>query len=279
MYVGMIDIQSYSNSLRFREGIWYTSICHEDRVSYPSAGNKLCFDIEDNSFWFSNRNRIICEVIKKYSIVGPLFDVGGGNGFVSDYLTKSGFETVLIEPGIDGCINGRARGLNYVINSYLDTDHFLPDKMPNIGIFDVLEHINDTEEFLNTLQKLLIHDGRLYITVPAFSNLWSAEDNYAGHYNRYNTKELEKILSKHKFEVLYSTYFFSFLYLPVFILRTIPTKIGFYNLDLNKSKNQHLSNATTRKILSIMINFELNKIRRGKSIRFGSSLLIVARKK
>ena len=41
----------------------------------------------------------------------PLFDIGGGNGFVANYLSKKGFETILVEPGIDGCINGRERGL------------------------------------------------------------------------------------------------------------------------------------------------------------------------
>lgn len=272
-----VIIDNFIYNLKFQHGLWQAT--ELDKISYPTDGNNLCFDIEDQSFWFNYRNSIICEVIKKYSIDSPVFDVGGGNGFVAKWLCKNGFETILVEPGIDGCLNGKKRGLKYVINSLFDTDHFFANSIPNIGIFDVLEHIEDTDKFLITLNKLLIPDGRLFITVPAFKSLWSEEDNHAGHYKRYRIKELERVLTGHGFEVLYSTYFFSFLFLPVFILRTIPSKIGIYKPDTQKSKNQHSSNTITSKILDAIMKFELRKIRRSKSIKYGSSLLLVAKKR
>jgi len=272
-----VIIENFTYNLKFQNGFWQAK--EEDKLSYPSDGNAICFDIESESFWFRNRNRIILEAVKKYSVEGPIFDVGGGNGFVADYLCKNSFDTILVEPGIDGCINGKKRGLKYVINAFADREHFYANRMPNIGIFDVLEHIEDPDKFMNTLSNFLIKDGRLFVTVPAFQSLWSAEDVHAGHYRRYRIRELERMLADNGFEILFSTYFFSFLFIPVFILRAIPSKIGVYKQNIQRSKKQHSSNAITSKLLDNLTNIELWKIGRGKSIKYGSSLLIVAKKR
>lgn len=273
----MIAIEKYLKGLKFHEGIWYSS--EDEKISYPSDGNNICFDIEDQSFWFKGRNSIVYEVVKKYSLNGLIFDVGGGNGFVANFLCNNGFETVLIEPGLDGCLNGKERGLNHIINSFFDTTHFYANSIPNIGLFDVLEHIENPDKFLITLNSLLIPDGKIFITVPAFYSLWSEEDNQAGHYRRYRIKELKKLVSDHGFNVLYSTYFFSFLFLPVFILRTIPSKIGLYKPDSQKTKNQHFSNSSTGRCLDLIMKKEIRKVKKSKTIKFGSSLLLVAKKR
>lgn len=273
----MVEIEKYSNSLIEQNGIWYSSI--NGNVSYPSDGNKLCFDIEDQSFWFRNRNRVIWEGIKKFSIDGPIFDIGGGNGYVADYLSKKGVTTILIEPGIDGCFNAKERGLPYIINSLLDKVHFKENSIPNIGLFDVLEHIENPDKFISDLNKLMIVDGMLYLTVPAFNLLWSEEDIHAGHYKRYKIRELEYILDQHGFKTLYSTYFFSFLFLPVLMLRAIPSKFGIYNTDTKKSKRQHSSNEFTNRLFNLVMRFELRKIIKSKQIKYGSSILILAKKR
>lgn len=273
----MLSIDEFVHDLKFQEGIWQA--LEINRISYPNNGNNSCFEIEDQSFWFKNRNIIIYEVLEKYSINGPLFDIGGGNGFVSNYLNKLGFETVLVEPGTDGCQNGSKRGLKNIINSKFDTTHFYPNTIPNIGIFDVLEHVENQNQFLKTILTNMIPDGRLFITVPALKSLWSEEDNEAGHFRRYRIKELHKLIDNYGFEVLYTSYFFSFLVIPIFLLRTIPSRLGFYNISTQQSKRQHLSKSNTNKLLDTLMKVEIKKVKRGKSIFFGSSLLLVARKR
>ncbi len=226
------------------------------------AGNNSCYEIEDRSFWFKNRNSIISEGVKKQSIDSPIFDVGGGNGFVSNYLDTLGFETVLVEPGIDGCLNGKGKGLKNIINSNFDTTHFYPNSIPNIGIFDVLEHVENQHQFLKTICTNMIPDGRLFITVPAFQSLWSEEDNQAGHYRRYRNKELRELIENYGFELLYDLYFYSFLVIPIFIFRTIPSMFGIYNTSSQQSKSQHLSNSNANKILYLTMKLELNLVKR-----------------
>jgi SAM-dependent methyltransferase len=271
----VINIESFIHDFEFKDGIWYSP--EVGKISYPRNGNNLYYEIENQSFWFKYRNRVIYEVLKEHALKGPIFDVGGGNGVVSEYLLKMNFEAVLVEPGQDGCINGRERGLKNIIKSKIDNLHFYPNNIPNIGIFDVLEHVENQEDFLAIIHRNLIPNGRLFITIPACKFLWSAEDNYAGHYHRYRIKDLHKLLDEGGFEILYATYFFSLLVFPIFIFRTIPSKLGFYKINAQQVKNQHNSNSSH--LLDKVMKFEINKIKKSKSILFGSSLILVAKKK
>ena len=67
---------------------------------YPLEGENL-HQIEESSFWFKHRNACIEAAVKCHPprSGGPIFDVGGGNGFVTLGLIRAGFETVLVEPG------------------------------------------------------------------------------------------------------------------------------------------------------------------------------------
>lgn len=273
----MLNINSITKDLNLNEGIWTGNTLEE--ISFPSYGYNSCFALENRSFWFKNRNEIICEVIKEYSKKGPIFDVGGGNGYVTNGLTDYGFEAILVEPGLEGCLNARERGLKNIINSVFDTNYFYLNSIPNIGIFDVLEHIDNQNQFLKVLHSILIPDGRLFITVPAFNWLWSDEDNRAGHFRRYRIKELQKIINENGFEMQYATYFFYVLILPIFLFRTIPSKWGFYKIDFQKTENQLSPNSWASRFFDMTMKFELERIRRNKSMIFGSSILMVAKKR
>ena len=97
------------------KGIYFVHT--SDKISYPDEYNELCFEVEDNSFWFTHRNNCIIEMIKNYrsSSDGPIFDIGGGNGFVAKGLLIAGLEVVLVEPGPAGAMNAKKRGVPHVI--------------------------------------------------------------------------------------------------------------------------------------------------------------------
>ena len=84
-------------------------------ISYPLDGHQSCYQIEEKSFWFQHRNNVISEAVKKYNNENILFDVGGGNGFVSKRLQDDGLDTYLVEPGIVGSKNAKDRGVKNVI--------------------------------------------------------------------------------------------------------------------------------------------------------------------
>jgi hypothetical protein len=90
----MIELSSLADLVLNEEQIWVAPASRE--ISYPSEGNDVCFQIEDDSFWFHHRNRIITSVFSQFPPEGTIFDVGGGNGFVSLGLQQAGLDAVLV---------------------------------------------------------------------------------------------------------------------------------------------------------------------------------------
>ena len=266
------------SKLEYRDGIYFAK--NTSKISYPEEGHKNIFQIEDNSFWFKHRNNCIIEVINNFPPLGIILDVGGGNGFVSLEIKNNGYEIALLEPGISGILNAKKRGLKKLICANFNGIDLYPNSIPAIGIFDVLEHIENDCKFLNKIYKCLIPGGKLYITVPAYNFLWSDEDNIAGHYRRYNLNQLKSIVKQIGLEIEYFTYIFSILPIPIFLFRTLPTKLNLQKKEIKKiTKKEHkITKGLTGNILQKIWNSEIKAISKEKSIPFGGSCLLVARK-
>lgn len=277
----MLDIQSVCNNLNLgQDGIWYSKD-HED-ISYPTGGNETCFTVEEKSFWFMHRNNCILSVVNSYPPKnnGTIFDIGGGNGFVSSALAASGFNVALVEPGIIGALNAKHRGLDTVICATPATAQFKSCSLSAIGLFDVLEHIEDDLSFLKSLKNLMKDQGRIYITVPAYSFLWSGRDVFAGHYRRYTRKSICKVVECAGFNVEFSSYIFRFLPIPIALFRALP-----YRMGLSPSKDRtktvardHVAKGrATASILDFILSLEVENLANNKTMRFGGSCLIVAK--
>lgn len=72
----MFDIKKYSEELFEKNGIYFSK--KDSIISFPDEGYDLCFDIEDNSFWFHHRNSCIVAGVKRYCTDKIIFDMGGG---------------------------------------------------------------------------------------------------------------------------------------------------------------------------------------------------------
>lgn len=244
-------------------------------ISYPDEGNRECLRLEENSFWFQHRNRLIIEVAKKYAPKSLFWDIGGGNGYVAKGLQDAGIETVLLEPGESGCFHAQARGVKGIVCSTFE-DAGISDEVESAGLFDVLEHVENETEFLSRLK--IAQGGILFLTVPAYSWLWSNEDEHAGHFRRYTRRSLEKKLSESGFKILYNTYFFSILPLPIFLIRSLPTFLKLRKKStVTQSIKEHRPGILS-KILNLFWNFEAYRVMKNKTLPMGASILVVAQK-
>jgi SAM-dependent methyltransferase len=272
----VIDIAQIARGLCLgSDGIWHSSQTSE--LSYPDDAHDLCYELEDHSFWFHHRNKCILSVLKSFPPSGTIFDIGGGNGYNTREFLKNGIDAVLVEPGVSGVKNAYGRGMKNIIHATLEQCEFLPDTLPAVSLFDVLEHIKDGEAFLKTVRNLLTPGGRLYITVPAWQILWSAEDVYAGHFHRYTYRSLKELLKKCGYSVEFYSYFFWVLPLPIFLFRVLPTLIGFRKQQNGSKMREEVgSNGLMSRIVSFLIRKELWFISTRISVPFGSSCLIVA---
>lgn len=275
----MIDIATITSNLtKNTDGIWVARNTGE--VSYPSDGNEACFTIEDTSFWFRHRNNIITHLVKDLSPNQPFFDIGGGNGCVSNALQHAGIDVVLMEPGPHGARNARQRGICTVIQSTLEDAGFGSDLLPSVGLFDVLEHIESDGNFLQTIHSYLQTNGRLYITVPAYNFLWSTDDIHAGHFRRYTTGSLSKRLEDSGFSITYCSYLFSFLVPSILLFRCLPSRMGLRkSVPITTTKKEHSTRTGISKIiLRTCLDLELDFIKKRKQIPTGSSVIAVATK-
>ncbi|WP_339696663.1 class I SAM-dependent methyltransferase [uncultured Roseivirga sp.] len=268
----------FLSQLKEEGGIWYSP--GTDVISYPEEGNSLCYQLEDKSYWFAHRNSCLSYLIKKYSNEGIFADVGGGNGFVSAMLQKNGHKVVLVEPGETGCLNAKKRGIENVVCARLEDIDWAEGELQNVGAFDVVEHIEDHEGFLNTIHAALAENGKLFITVPSFQYLWSKEDVDAGHYRRYTKQSMAKLLSKTGFELIYDNYLFTSLHFPIYLMRTIPSKLGLRKNSPENSANEHgTEGGLMIRFINKMLKKELANVKSGKKYSLGSSLVVVAVKR
>ena len=271
------------DSLQLSEdGIYYSD--PSNSVSYPEEGNKLCYEVEDQSFWFSHRNSCIIEMIRNYppQNKGPIFDIGGGNGFVAKGLLDEGWDVVLLEPGQTGAKHAKKRGIPNVVCATTHTAKLKQGTLPAIGVFDVVEHIRDDVSFLNHLWDLLAPGGMLYLTVPAYKFLWSHEDDKAGHFHRYSLNQILERVTYAGFKISYSTYIFQWLVLAVGLFRALPYRSGFRPQCKNKSaqfqKDHILMKGFSFTLLSSLLQHERSKVAKRLKLPFGGSCMLAARK-
>lgn len=250
-----------------------------DKIYYPEDSYRECFELEENSYWFQHRNKIIKIALETYGTNKNIVDIGGGNGFMSIYLQNHGFNMTLIEPGTVACENARRRGVKNVIHGTI-SDFKSESSIEHAICCDVIEHIKKPVVFLSEIYAKLKPGGILVLTAPAFQFLWSHSDEEAHHFKRYTTHSLHKLAQENNFQLLYSSYFFSYLFFPVLFFRTLPFKLfkikSVKHFRKRRSKEHNANHSSF--IINIFNKIETILIQLKKHLFFGSSVIIILKK-
>ena len=117
--------------------------------------------------------------------------------------------------------------------------------------------------------------------MPSYSFLWSEEDVNAGHYRRYSLRNITELLKSVGFQVEFSSYIFRFLPLPIFLLRTLPFKLGISigkDNASNVSRDHAVRAGAGGNILDSILKAEVAKLDMKRPMSFGGSCLVVAKK-
>jgi SAM-dependent methyltransferase len=232
--------------------------------------------LEDASFWFQARNELILWALKHYFGKPLCFaEIGCGTGFVLRAIGHAFPEAEVLgtELFIEG-LKFASQRCSRAKLVQLDARRIpYRDKFDVVGIFDVLEHIEDDETVLEQIGKSLVCSGGLLVTVPQHQWLWSPVDEAACHVRRYSALELESKVMAAGFEILRSTSFVSFL-LPVMLAARFTSRKPAANAEAELRINKYL-NWSFRQTMSA----EFALIRHGINFTFGGSRLLIARKK
>jgi SAM-dependent methyltransferase len=256
-------------------GICISKEINESEISFPSESYEgHAENLEYSGVWESWRvKQIVEEMIKLNQKI--IWEVGSGHGNVAIPLKKKNVCVIGIEPLISGArITAKSQIRTYV--GTLESLKFPPNSISAIGIFDVLEHLENPQLLLSEIYRVLEPGGFLMILVPAHQWLFSDFDFSIGHIRRYSRKALKKSLNHAGFRTIKMRFLFSLLVIPALLLRKIPHLLGRNRQTketLNSLDKQRRILKILRPILEIILLVE--KI---FHFPFGLSLFSVSRK-
>ena len=210
---------------RPEDGVWVVDAEHPSSVYEPGLQAALD-EMVESSWWYLIRNSLLVDYICKFGAPRAMWEVGSGTGIVAEALTSAGISTVAVEPSRVGARAGVTRGLTSIAST-LEGLRLPTKSLPAIGLFDVLEHLEEPEELLTECHRVLERLGRLYLSVPALTWLWSQADDLAGHKCRYTKRTLTKLLRDCGFEVQNCSYSLTTLIAPMAIFRSLPWRLGY----------------------------------------------------
>lgn len=136
---------------------------------------------------------------------GKILEVGCGIGTFTETLSKYGKVTAI---DVDGNLINTSKennNLNFQIG-YGDIEkgeYFFKDQQFNSVIcINVLEHIENDNQAIKNLYKILKEQGILILLIPAHPFLYGEIDKSIGHFRRYTKKDIRQLLEKEGFNVL-----------------------------------------------------------------------------
>lgn len=131
---------------------------------------------------------------------GSLLEVGCGAGTLLFELHSQGFACEALESSAPAITLARAIAQsNYPLHA--EAQSCWLDSFDYLIALEVLEHIQDDAEALTTWRDWLNPRGRAIISVPAHQHKWTASDEWAGHYRRYDREDFIAVLKKSGFKI------------------------------------------------------------------------------
>jgi SAM-dependent methyltransferase len=148
-----------------------------------------------------------------------VIEVGAGTGVVAGALQRAGYRPAVADVfpvSLEYC---RKQGIEERYEFDVRKPTFEAE-FDAVGLFDVLEHLEDEAAALAGVRRLLRAGGRVLVTVPAYEWLWSRSDALARHKRRYGFVGLRRRFEEAGFEVVYESGFFLSL-LPALAVRRL----------------------------------------------------------
>ena len=135
-------------------------------------------------------------------------DYGCGTGEFLNACAKSGFETHGVEP------SKKARTLaeknyNLSVTGNTDLSNFKKGEIKSISLWHVLEHVDNLNNLIKQIKKILSEEGKVFIAVPNheswdcdyYKEYWAAWD-VPIHYWHFSSKAVVKLFKKHGFKLV-----------------------------------------------------------------------------
>ena len=274
--------QSCARSFPIIDGIPSFVDQHATADSFDASAFEFLFEMEQRHFWHIGRKEIIYDVLKRntpHLAELRMLEIGCGNGSVLAYLKENGVNIeggdIFIE-GLKFCQQRADPVALYQVDILSLPFH---NDFDIIGVFDVLEHIEEDEKALAEISQALKPGGTIFITVPAHKLLWSYFDESSNHKRRYSRKEIVTKLERNDFVIKKMSFYMFFLFPLMLSIRMINN-----TLRTNEAKRNVKTSIEFRTVpLVNRIFLELLRLEkwllRYLDLPFGASIMVLAEKR
>ena len=187
--------------------------------------------VQHAHWWFSARREILRERISALGLRhgARLLEIGSGTGanlaMLSEFGSVTGLEmsaqAIRFASELPEVRTGQARLVEGRCPEALGA---LEGPFDLICLFDVLEHIDADSYVLSELSRLLAPGGRIMVTVPAYSWLWSEHDVKLHHFRRYTKDSLNNTFRRAGLDVARLSHFNTLLF-PLAVAERIVCKL------------------------------------------------------
>jgi len=129
----------------------------------------------DEYYRFRKLNKLIQEILKtKIGQKITILDIGCGDGQFLKYIKKNVSKDLIIEYyGIDAFVHEKSFNFE-LLNEDAERKFSLPDKFADIIICgEIIEHISNTDGFIEEVYRILKSDGDAIITTPNLSSYFN----------------------------------------------------------------------------------------------------------
>ncbi len=237
------------------------------------------FELEETHWWFAGRREILEATVGALNGLPAevlILDAGCGTGLNLKIFQRWG-ETFGFDVKEEALRYCRKRKLSRLARADVQRMPYKSQSFDLIFILDVLSHraVFSDLEALRSAHHVLKRGGFLLVSDSAFNFLLSRHDHAFHIQQRYTCEGMRKKLTAAGFEVVKTTYFNFFLFVPIIIFRFWDKLWQGDDIPVS-----HLNrvNSGLNRLLYLVFKAEapfLRKIR----FPFGSSLLCVAKKK
>lgn len=242
-------------------GSYYES---EEYISHSNAKKGVVNTIYQLVRNFSIKKKV--NLVRKYINQGKVLDIGCGTGEFINALTKSGYDTLGIEPNI----NARAQGINNYhldIREEMEINSIEASSIDVISMWHVLEHVYNLEDRVGQIKKIIKPDGIIIIAVPnpdsydakKYGKYWAAYD-VPRHLYHFAKNDIVKLFEKFSIE----------------LIDTIPMKFDSYYVSMLSEKYK---NGSSKNISAILNGFRSNLYGRSHQKNYSSLIYILKPKK
>jgi len=230
----------------------------------------------EQSFWTSARAALIVWALRTYAPGARRFlEIGCGTGGVLARLEEAlpSLSMIGAEALVAGLQVAAGRLSRTELMQFDATRIPFADEFDAVGAFDVIEHIRDDNQVLQSMAESLRPGGVLVITVPQHPFLFGPADVSAHHERRYTAAGLEGQLTRMGLHIECSTSFVSLLFPAMAAVRLVSKwRAGTYD------SADEFAIGSLNAVFSKVMTVERWTIQRGARWPFGGSLLMIARR-